>query len=279
MACWSRRFAPAAQTVVGKGGRALPRLAGTAGARYLDSMWAGHECIDCHPSVSVVHLLDLNGLKGVLSAAGRQGFRVFQPLTTDVPGGPTEAAMAEFLQAHLQHRTDADVEGFLTEVLEAMNVVNGRTDCRRLTWVTLWDSFAPFAKERPDRWLDLVGICRADFPRWIMALRYPVWSAGLVARPTPDDARGNAFFYGLLFPGPGRAMDLAGRPPAAPPLPELVHLQIKHDIEHWKGSGCLLGPTAHATCGSLEEHQRRHELRLRMLLGDVIPSLIPPSAP
>jgi len=236
---------------------------------YVGFMRADHERVDCHPSVSVVHLLDLNGLKNILSEAGRQGTRVFASLATDVAGGPDNDAMADFLQDHLHNRAEGDVEGFLAAVLEAMNVFNRRTNHRRLTWVTLWDSFAPFAKEGPDRWLELVGISRAEFPRWIMALRYPVWSAGLAARPTPDDAGGNEFFYALPFRGPGRAMDLGISRLTAPPLPELVHGQIEHVIEHWKSSGCLLGPTTWATRGRVEEHKRRHELRLRMLLGEV----------
>ena len=233
-------------------------------------MWADHERVDCHPSVSVVHLLDLNGLKNVLSEAGRQGAGMFAPLATDVAGGVTNEAMAAFLHAHLQDQAEGDIERFLAEALGAMNAFNRRANHPRMTWVTMWDSFMPFAREGPDRWLELVGVCRTDFPRWIMALRYPVSAAGLAVRPTPDDAGGNEFFYALPFQGPGRAMDLGISPLTAPPLPELVHWQIEHVIEHWKGSGCLLGPTTRVTRGRVEEHKHRHELRLRMLLGDVI---------
>lgn len=37
-----------------------------------------------------------------------------------------------------------------------------------------------------------------------------------------------------------------------------------------EGADCLLGPTTRVTRGRVEEHKHRHELRLRMLLGDVI---------
>lgn len=218
-------------------------------------MWADHERVDCHPSVLVVHLLDLNGLKYVLGEAGREGVPTFAPLATDVAGGPTNEAIAAFLHAHLQNRPENAIGFFLAEVLEAMNTFNRRANHTRMTWVTLWDSFMPFASEGPDRWLELVGVSRADFPRWIMALRYPVSAAGLTARPTIDDAGGNDFFYALPFQGPGRAMDLGVSPLAAPPVPEMVHWQIEHVIEHWKASGCLLGSTTGATRGEMEKHK------------------------
>lgn len=98
-------------------------------------------------------------------------------------------------------------------------------------------------------------------PRWVMPLRYKVREAGTIARPTQLDAD----WYAYHFPSPpqtplamgGHPMDL-GSPKAAQLLPEYIHKQIGHKIDHWIDSGKKIGKTTQAVTANLADMRRAH---------------------
>lgn len=210
-----------------------------------------------HKDLQLVRLLDLNGLGRMFRwAKDEKGVRQFERC----PGIGDDPAQARWLDEELQGQTEARQRAFVAAVLDVLNEYR-RERPFQPTWASTWAAFGSHAMAGPERWLQVFGMPRPTYPRWVVLLRYTVREAGTVARPTQLDAG----WFPYHFPSPSQAppaggghpMDLRLTPRATTLLPEYVHRQIDHLSSHVEG----IGRTAGAVTGRLgNQRQAHHEL-------------------
>ncbi len=166
---------------------------------------------------------------------------------------------------------DADRrDRFVAAVLDLLNCVR-RATAFQPTWATTLEAFEPQARSpvgepNPDRWVQIMGMGKNPHGHWFIALTYTVGEAGTVARPTQLDGG----WYEYHFPSPretplesgGHAMDLRLSPTAAELLPEYIHKQIEHPVQHWHDAGNLLGRTSDWRPPDLISIRRAHQALL-----------------
>ncbi|MBI1786386.1 MAG: hypothetical protein HYR60_02400 [Acidobacteria bacterium] len=208
----------------------------------------------------LARVVDLTGLDRVFSEARRGGMAQFQGFTQETAADSEGRGTNRFLEPWLTTGPER-AEEFIEAVLQAMNRFR-RTTPHHPSWTTGWLAFRDYIDAGAERWLELVGVPKSVFPRWLIVLRYTVGEAGTVVRPTQLDAGWNAFH----FPSPpqaarnvgGHPMDLRTSPPANGLIPEFIHEQIDHRMEHWIRAGGLSGATARVVDGDLASLRRTH---------------------
>jgi len=191
------------------------------------------------PDVQLVRVLDLNGLKHVFQWAQTEGRRsyparwgsTFDTFPRDVAN---DRAVMDFLDRRMGRRTVGDFVRTVLDVLSVHSTLEKKPF--QPTWATTWTAFREHITGGANRWLEVIGISKR-IPCWLILLKYTVREAGTVVRPTQLDGG----WYQFHFPSPPRAllsrgghpMDLRTSPRAVKLLPEYIHKQIHHPIEHW----------------------------------------------
>jgi hypothetical protein len=217
------------------------------------------------PDLRLVRVLDLNGLKGVFQWAQTTGERkhprrwgrTFERFPRDITN---DRAVMDFLDEKMGSRP---VEDFIRTVLDALYV---HSKVERIpfqpAWATTWVAFKNHVADGPDRWYQVLGMDRPR-PCWLVLLRYTIREAGTVARPTQLDGG----WYQFHFPSPpatplsmgGHPMDLRTLPLAYSLLPEYVHKEIRHPMEHWTDTAPNnYGRTTAPRSPSLTEQRETH---------------------
>jgi hypothetical protein len=122
------------------------------------------------------------------------------------------------------------------------------------TWAATWNSLQPFLSDRPDAWLQAVGVPKQE-ARWVAVIRYPA-SRTKVFKPTQIDAG----WFTAHFPTPpevhcGHTMHLTH--PVEPPslVAEYIHQQIDFRVDDWAG---FVGPTSGPVHAKLLESRENH---------------------
>lgn len=227
----------------------------------------GHQQI--RKDVSLVRVLDLNGLAiPVLQwAAQQKRWREFERFPYRKPKhiGAWLNEKLEFA-GHTEEDKSRLRTPFIEVMLEVMNAYR-QVASYQPTWTISWESFKPCIPEGPERWLELTGVCRDDFPHWLILLRYTVGEAGTLVRPTQLDAG----WLPQHFPSPpsadGHPMDLRISPLPSVLSPEYIHEQIDHDIMHWDDAGRRCAMTQRDVRGSLGDQRRAHHKLLARIYG------------
>jgi hypothetical protein len=223
-----------------------------------------------HKEYRLATILDLSGLDQVYQWAHDERLAPFVYLTDEMR---SETRKAAWLRDCLEGQPQGEVEAFLKSVFEATNtyrvsVAGGR---HQPVWATTWSALEPHLGGGPDRWLEVLGIARSGFPRWLVVLAYRVSEVGTLARPTQLDAG----WSGFHFPSPPRAPLSTGGHPAdlgtpaasASVLPEYIHSQIHYRIEYWVEAGRLIGQTTRPTPDDVASQRWAHHRRLCACYG------------
>lgn len=221
-----------------------------------------------HHDVELVRVLDLTGLHPVFRWAKQQRMGMFWDFPDD------DRERQSWLDRVLLGKRSSDQEPFMRAVLDAM-AARRRAAPFQPTWATMWDEFREYVDSEPARWLELVGMNRAVRGRWITLLRYRVREVGTLARPTQLDA-GDYVYH---FPSPpgvycGHPMNLAVDETGITILPEFVHQQIDHPIEHWLAAFGIV-KTTRATRSDLVNQRSAHHRGLLRKHGDPILQWMP----
>lgn len=213
--------------------------------------------------VKLVRVLDLTGLGSVFQWAKRKN--TWRKLLARFPNCPPsrikphDEAITSWLDEKLERGSERQIEGFIASVLKILNEYR-QDQAFQPTWATTWSAFEPNAEQGPDRWLQVLGMAKHS-PRWVMLLRYKVREAGTIARPTQLDAGWYAYHYPSPPQAPlaigGHPMDLGSRR-AGQLLPEYIHKQIGHKIDHWFDSGRKIGKTTQPVTANLVDLRRAH---------------------
>jgi len=213
--------------------------------------------------IYLVRVVDLNGLAPLFEWAKSSGMPVFRL----APHPKDDRSVELWLNNKLEGRSKLQVRDFIEAVLYAMNSLR-RVEPFQPTWATTWDAFEPNLAGGPERWLDAVGVAKPVSPRWVLLLKYTIREAGTVARPTQLDAGSYPYHFPsppqVVSEGGGHPMDLQVSPAAATLLPEFVHEQIDHSVEHWDKAGQVCKPTTRAMKGELDlQRSVHHRLLVR----------------
>ncbi len=208
----------------------------------------------------LAHIIDLNGLGLLFQRARDENVDLFR----EFPGVNSNDEMVDWLSHWLNH---TQREEFVAATLCIINRFRQVTTSRA-TWVTLWKNFLPCIPEGPDRWLEVLGIFREGFPRWLIVLRYQLAEGGSQFKPTQRDAGASAYF----FPSPPRArvghpIDLRLSPLSTRLSAELIHRQIFYSTNHWREAGGLCASTTRSSPNNLREQRLAHIARLSFLYG------------
>jgi hypothetical protein len=214
----------------------------------------------------LVRIVDLNGLAPVFSWAKSEGIKTFKFF----PDPIDDSIVSSWLTKKIEGFTTAQLRDFMKVVIDAMNSMRKIAPFQP-TWVTTWEALKPHLAAKPERWLETLGVAKPESPRWMFLLRYTVRDAGTVARPTQLDAGS----YPYHFPSPpqasiewgGHPMDLQISPPAAFLLPEFIHEQIDHRIEHWDEAGQFCIATTRPMVESLDKQRCTHHKLLALKYG------------
>jgi hypothetical protein len=215
----------------------------------------------------LVRVLDLSGMGPVYEwAKTKTKIRAFQTYPNGMP-------CEDWVNQQLR-RPKAHQEEFLRKVLKAMNAhrrtrnKKGRLQVFQPTWVVRLSEFQPFIAQGPHRWLEVVGVPKETWPRWVALLAYPAVEAGTIARPTQLDAGWDC----CHFPSPaalcrcGHSMDLSGSGLTIL-LEEFIHKQIDHSLDHWVAAGSRLEPTDQPIPKELPLQRARHHQGLQLRYG------------
>jgi hypothetical protein len=101
-------------------------------------------------------------------------------------------------------------------------------------WATQWTEFSEREWDQPARWPQMLGVrAPTDRHSWLLLLRYPVREAGQIVCPTQLDGG----WHPEHFPTPpsapcGHPMDLDSTKRDRRHLPEFIHQQMDHTIDH-----------------------------------------------
>lgn len=210
--------------------------------------------------VKLVRVLDLNSSSRLFNVAKLEDARAFATF----PSGHDPRLVSAWLDNQLSERSDSEVVAFLGSVLEVLN--DSRSFPFNPIWTTTWNAFADHSVDRPERWLEIMGVPKPA-KHWLVQLRYTVSEAGTIARPTQLDAG----WFPYYFPSPPQASDLAGTHPmdlrTSPQsdrlLPTYIHKQIHHTIDHI----VRIGRTTDPVIGNLETQRRCHRDLLARVYG------------
>lgn len=227
---------------------------------------------DLGEDTDFVRVIDLHSLLPVFLAVGDKGIQPFDELTTSIkedgehiPEEEKQKTLFRFLNEKLQD--DEQQRNFIEQVIEAMNFYFEEVAAYHPTWVTTWEAFESQAKLPAIYWSEAVGVYKSNYPRWIIVLRYKACEAQDVVRPTQLDAGWHPYH----FPSPpqssakqgGHSMDLnVDSLPSAKLLPEYIHPQIKHSIQHWDNAGALCMQTHRSSSPDLGTQRTQHRQRL-----------------
>lgn len=228
-------------------------------------------------NVWLARILDLNRLAPVFWTARWHRIPVFR----DFPrkGSPQkdpqkyQYEVLGWLDENLGAGARYSREDFAAAVLEALELKRRRKPYQP-TWATYWSHFRPLVPEGPVRWAAILGVPNGrQCAHWLMVLKYFQGEAGLLARPTILDAGFNPYH----FPSPpqaaldegGHPVDLQLSPRPVHLLPEFIHQQIPHTIEHWNAGGRLLArtPGHHPRPGWLSNRRHNHHGLLAKVYG------------
>ena len=186
-------------------------------------------------------VLDLTGLAAVLRAGRLAGLPDLQ--TLPAAATITDEQINQFYEDRLRNPDLGVRDRTVDAILHAVYLSE-----RHPTWAARWDRFIGRIDATPESWLEAVGIPRATFPRWILALRYTADEVQQLLRPTQLEAG----WFGYHFPSPpgsadagGHAMSLAERDGnlRLPILPEFVHPRVRFRWQHWKAAGRMCDVT------------------------------------
>lgn len=212
-----------------------------------------------HRDVSLVRVLDITGLHTVFQWAKNR----LHPVFAVYPTAWNE--VITWLDAHIGPPNDVgQIDQFIETILEVLNSYR-LVQPFQPTWATAWAGFERFATENPDVWAECLGMKKTTAPRWLILLRYTVREAGTIARPSQLDAG----WYSYHFPSPpqaplasgGHPMDLRAPADRVGLLPEFIHKQISHSIEHFRRAGSRMGRTTSVNNNALNI-QREYHLEL-----------------
>jgi len=208
----------------------------------------------------LVTVLDLNGLRRVFQWAKsedipewRNFLDKFDPVDDDT--------VLKWLDDQLLGKADKVQRDFVATVFRILNSNRYRHDVGPYnpSWVTYWRHFWAAARNKPERWAELVGVYR-DTPRWLVLLTYTVKESGGLVRPTQIDAASYPYHYPscphVHVTQGGVAMDLAAAAPADPPLFEFIHEQKTFDIKDLYKIDRTRNSRRHAAIPAL---RRRHK--------------------
>ena len=207
----------------------------------------------------LITFLDLNGLIEVYRWASRNPHPDYRDIFRlyDVRPG-------DDVSPWLRRRVDQFGErSFVGALLAALRERRKEPDSHyHPAWAALWSELAPVLSEGlVNRWWETVGVYKPG-PRWIIPLRYTVYEAGTVVRPSILDSG----FYAYHFPSPagvpsregGCCVDLQTAPPARGLIHEYIHKQIDYTEQHWLAAGGFCLQTSRGTTGNLPDQRRSH---------------------
>lgn len=215
----------------------------------------------------LVRVVDINGLRYVFQWAKNR--RKWGRIFSNFPRTLGDREVMQWLDGLLGATSP---ERFIEVILDVMNI-HRREHPFQPTWASMWSGFKRYASDGPNRWMQAFGMHKPGL-RWLMLLGYTVAEAGTVARPTQLDGG----WYSYHFPSPpnaplsvgGHPMDLRILPRTLDLLPEYIHKQIHHPLEHWTDLGKYLGRTvAPTSVGISDQRQAHHELLARQYGGSV----------
>jgi len=203
-----------------------------------------------HGDTELVRVLDLSGLREVfLRAKRRRKFRIFADSEVD-------RNFSRWLEMQLK-RGPVEVRRFVGTVLAALDY-DRRKYRFQPTWATPREDFEPAAGGGADRWLQVLGLKKSSFPRWLIVLKYSARDAGQLVRPTQLDAGASENHYPSPPQAPletgGYTMDLRTRPAAGRLVREYIHQQVDHPIAHFVEIGEAVG----ARTGGLRVQRKNH---------------------
>jgi hypothetical protein len=170
---------------------------------------------------------------------------------------------------HIYHSSLRTQELWVGRILEGLHLHRRRSPFQP-TWATSWWRFKTSVLDdpgsHPGKWAERLGVHVSGCPKWFIVLRYTVREAGTVARPTQLDAG----FYAYHFPSPraaprvqsGHPMDLAVPCRTISLLPEFIHKQIDHPIEHWRNGLPSVGRVDAATSNDIASQRGSHHALL-----------------
>lgn len=226
----------------------------------------GHAVIPpkINKDVRLVRALDLNGLKNVFQWARRQ--RRWGRLISTFPGPHDERAVMRWLDENFRI---GPVEDFVEIVLDILNSFRDSYSFQP-TWATTLSAFSKYLSEPPDRWVEVLGVSKPQ-PCWLILLAYTVREAGTISRPTQLDGG----WYCYHFPSPpqaalntgGHPMDLRTAPSSTVVLPEYIHKQVRHTMDHWMILGNKYGRTNSALTSTLHNQRTTHYQLLARTYG------------
>ena len=236
----------------------------------------GHAVIPpkINKDVKLVRALDLNGLAPVFQWARRK--RGWGRFIRSFPGPHNERDVMKWLD-DIFHVGPA--EDFVEVVLDILNNYRD-VSAFQPTWATTLSGFSKHLSEPPERWVEAIGVSKPR-PCWVILLAYTVREAGTIARPTQLDGG----WYCYHFPSPphatidvgGHPMDLRTTPQATDVIPEYIHKQIRHTMDHWTGIGSKYGRTNPAALTTLLTQRTSHyQLLVRTYGPSVLTWMNPP---
>lgn len=204
-------------------------------------------------------ILDITGLLPVIKTAGTMG--LVRP--SDLPGfnrAWDEAKWNNFLEPLIGGASHAVWVGRILRILNAYRL---RRPYQPI-WCATWKTLEPIIEhEPPARWLEVLGVDKSTYPRWLVVLKYEVRHAQTLVRPTQLESPWERGCY--HFPSPpnlivtegGRTMDL-GDParPARVTLPEYVHKQIDVEPAWYHKNGQAVRSTPTFPVGTLRDIHR-----------------------
>ncbi len=229
-----------------------------------------------HKDVKLVRVLDLNGLRFVVQWGNEPTRRksTWEPTLANFPYSLTDSEVANWLDDEIGAGSPDRIERAVSTILDILNSYTIEEEPYQPTWATTWAAFEPHENGGPERWLQVSGVATPP-PRWLILLRYTVAEAGTLARPTILDAD----WYAYHFPSPpqtslavgGHPMDLRVTPRATHLLPEYIHKQIPHKLEHWTDLGGKIARTnSPYSTGLVDQRMAHFELLVNIYGQDVL---------
>jgi hypothetical protein len=221
--------------------------------------------------LELVRVLDITGLGEVFQWAKRK--KNWGKTLKRFPRYHNEQDVIVWLDGYLQKVPRQQALSFVAILIDILNQYRNE-HAYQPTWATAWVGFQHFLKDGPDRWLQVVGVARTP-PRWVILLKYRLREAGTIVRPTLLDAGWLAYH----FPSPpqaplangGHPMDIRISPRSTALLPEYIHKQIDHSIDHFVD----IGRTSKSSSDGLADQRRTHHNLLIENYGPDILSWMP----
>ncbi len=232
--------------------------------------------------MKLVRVLDLVGLLPVLQWAHDESLPIFDRLFDELTSADR---LARWLSIQFSRVAPpyATVLDYLVEaILGAMNGFRRSPNgVFQPTWATAWDAVRWRWGTEPDRWVESMGIPKGSLGRWLAVLVYKARDVNVLVRPTILDAGWRPHH----FPSPpsaplsdgGHPMDLRVSPRATALLPEYIHAQIDHSLEHWINSGRMFGMTVHPTPSEYRQQRESHLDLLEWKYGASVRAWMPRS--